>query len=208
MTPLPHPDPRTPFFNSIADAWDGWHDLPALEAKLAELFERFGVQPDEHVVDVGCGTGNLTLALLARLGSRGRVTALDISPSMLARAALKTTDTRVSWHEASADRLPLPDATCDRILCFSAWPHFDRPDNVVVEFNRALRPGGVAHILHLIAKEKVNRIHGAAHPSVHADRLPPVGEVAALFSANGFRVIETEDNASRYLLSARKEPAT
>ena len=78
----------------------------------------------------------------------------------------------------------------------------------MVEFNRALRPGGFAHILHLIAKEKVNRIHGAAHPSVHADRLPPVGEVAALFSANGFRVIETEDNASRYLLSARKEPAT
>lgn len=206
MTTRPRPDPRQPFFDSIADAWDGWHDQPTLNAKLTEAFEHFGVRPDEHVVDVGCGTGNLTLALLARLGPRGRVTALDISPAMLTRAACKTDDARASWHEASADRLPLPDTSCDRIFCFSAWPHFDRPDDVLAEFRRALRPGGFAHILHLIAREEVNRIHGEAHPLVHADRLPPVGEVAALFSANGFTVLETEDSPGRYLLSARKEP--
>lgn len=208
MTNPPCPDTRQTFFDSIADAWDGWHDLPALTAKLADAFERFVIRPDEHVVDVGCGTGNLTLALLARLGPRGRVTALDISPAMLMRAAQKTTDTRVSWHEASADRLPLPDAACDRCICFSAWPHFDRPDSVIAEFRRVLRPGGQVHILHLIAKEEVNRIHGEAHPSVHADRLPPVNDLADLFSANGFKALETEDNASRYLLSARKEPGS
>ena len=200
------PDPRQPFFDSIADAWDGWHDLPALNAQLADFFEHVGVQPDESVVDVGCGTGNLTLALLAWLGPQGRVTALDISPTMLARAARKTTDARVTWHEAPADRIPLPNGTCDRILCFSAWPHFDRLDHVVAEFSRVLCPSGQAHILHLISKEEVNRIHSEAHPTVRADRLPPVDDVADLFRANSFTVIETEDNASRYLLSVRKEP--
>ena len=206
MTNPPCPDPRQSFFDNIADVWDGWHDLPALNARLAEFFERVGLQPDESVVDVGCGTGNLTLALLARLGPQGRVAALDISPAMLARAASKTTDERVTWHEAPADRIPLPNGTCDRILCFSAWPHFDRLDHVVAEFSRVLCPGGQAHILHLISKEEVNRIHSEAHPTVRADRLPPVDEVADLFRASGFTVIEAEDNASRYLLSVRKEP--
>ncbi len=204
MTTSPRPDPRLAFFDSIADTWDGWHDLPALTANLAATFEHFGIRPDEHVVDAGCGTGNLTLALLTRLGPHGRVTALDISPAMLTRAARKITDARVSWHETSADRLPLRNAACDRILCFSAWPHFDRPDAVIAEFRRVLRPGGCAHILHLIAREEVNRIHVAAHPSVHADRLPPADEVAARFSANGFSVLEIDDSPSRYLLSARK----
>jgi ubiquinone/menaquinone biosynthesis C-methylase UbiE len=206
MTIPSRPDPRQFFFDSIADVWDGWHDLPALLSTLSETFARVGLRKDEHVLDVGCGTGNLTLALLAWLGSCGRVTAIDISPAMLSRAARKISDTRVSWHEASADRLPLPDAVCDRILCFSAWPHFERPDDVLAEFRRVLRPGGMAHILHLIARDEVNRIHGGAHPSVQADRLPPVSEVSARFRANGFTVMETEDGPSRYLLSACKAP--
>jgi len=42
-----------------------------------------GVNPDETVLDVGCGTGNLTGALLARLSATGRVIAVDISPRMI-----------------------------------------------------------------------------------------------------------------------------
>lgn len=199
-------DARIPFFDSIADAWDGWHDLPVLEARLHEEFDAFGVLPDECVLDVGCGTGNLTAALLSRLNEEGRVVAVDISPVMLERARAKINDPRVSWVQAAADKLPLADGTCDRILCFSAWPHFKDPNAVIAEFQRVLRGAGEVHVFHFISREAVNQIHREAHPSVHSDLLPPVNEVAALFERAGFEVLSVADDASHYSLTARKGP--
>lgn len=198
-------DPRIAFFDSIADAWDGWHDLTRLSAELNAEFDGFGIRDAETVLDVGCGTGNLTRALLGRLGPDGRVIALDISPVMLERARQKIVDPRVAWMQAPAHRLPVAEAACDRILCFSAWPHFERQEAVVSEFYRVLRPGGYAHILHLISREEVNRVHGQAHPSVRADLLAPVRDVAALFEQGGFVVLATADDACRYLLTVQKE---
>ena len=198
-------DPRIVFFDSIADAWDGWHDLALLAKKLDAEFERFGILGSETVLDIGCGTGILTQALLGRLGPGGRVVALDISPAMLERAKQKIGDPRVTWVQAAADRIPVADASCDRILCFSAWPHFEDQGAVILEFRRVLRPGGCAHIFHLISRDEVNRIHGQAHPSVHADLLAPVREVASLFERGGFAVIEMADDTGRYLLTARRE---
>jgi ubiquinone/menaquinone biosynthesis C-methylase UbiE len=71
------------FFDGIADKWDGWDDLEVLGRRLAAGLEEMGVAPHETVLDVGCGTGNLTKALLARLGPNGRVIAADISPRMV-----------------------------------------------------------------------------------------------------------------------------
>lgn len=197
-------DPRIVFFDSIAEAWDGWHDLDLLAEKLNTEFDGFGIQSCETVLDVGCGTGNLTRVLLRRLDSEGRLIALDISPVMLERAREKIGDPRVTWVQASAERIPVADASCDRILCFSAWPHFEDQQAVVREFQRVLKPGGCIHIFHFISRDEVNRIHGEAHPSVSADLLAPVREVASLFERSGFTVLSLADDAYRYSLNLRK----
>ena len=198
-------DPRIEFFDRIAGDWDGWHNLEELFANFASEFERFGIQLEETVVDVGCGTGNLTKALLSRLGESGKVVALDISPEMLKQAKAKCHDPRVTWFLTSADRIPVADNDCDRVICFSAWPHFQNAAAVIQEIRRILKPDGYCHVLHFISRKKVNSIHKEAHPSVKTDILIPADELAELFKKEGFVIEETVDNSDRYLLSAQNK---
>lgn len=199
-------NPRTVFFDSIADKWDGWHDLQALTRKLDAVVEKFGIDKGETVLDVGCGTGNLTISLLnSRLGPSGQVVAVDISEKMLARARQKISDVRVTWHCSSADQLPLEDRTIDHVICFSAWPHFQDHAAVARELHRVLRSGGYLHILHLTSRSKVNRVHAEAHPSVQHDILVSACETAGLLEKNQFRIISQTDDDQCYMVTACKQ---
>jgi ubiquinone/menaquinone biosynthesis C-methylase UbiE len=109
-------NPRAEFFDVIADKWDGWECLTALRQKFVTGLDAMGVNPDETVLDVGCGTGNLTSALLTRLSATGRVIAVDISPRMIEVARHKVCDERVAWHTVDASRLPLSAEHCDLSL--------------------------------------------------------------------------------------------
>ena len=199
-------DPRIAFFDAIADKWDGWQDLPKQETALADVLEAFGVCASETVADVGCGTGTLTRVLLRRLDAAGRVMAADFSQAMLDRARAKIDDPRVTWLCAPADSMgAIAEGMCDRVICYSAWPHFADPTAVIREFRRVLQPSGTVHILHLISREQVNHIHHtAANPAIHHDTLPPAQDVAALFTANGFTLGEQIDDATHYLITAIK----
>jgi ubiquinone/menaquinone biosynthesis C-methylase UbiE len=71
------------------------------------IFERVQIQPGQHVLELCCGTGGQTLALLDRVGDHGRVVALDIS-----RAAL---DTLASKAGAYAERLTCVEGSLDNL---------------------------------------------------------------------------------------------
>ena len=197
-------NPRAAFFDAIADKWDGWECLTALGHKFAAGFDAIGVNPDETVLDVGCGTGNLTSALLARLSANGRIVAVDISPRMIEVARDKVRDERVAWHAVDASRLPLSAGHCDRVFCFSVWPHFEDPGAAAIEFRRVLKPGGQLHIWHLISRARVNEIHATADAAVNQDRLLPAEEVAATLSRLGFQIASVADTAEHYLVTAIK----
>jgi len=203
MTPL-NDNPRTSHFDRIADQWDGWHDLATLAQRFAAGLEELGVTSDELVLDVGCGTGNLTQALLAKLSPAGRVVAVDIAERMLQVARRKIPDPRVTWHRASAEELPLPDRTCDRVVCFSVWPHFSAAERAARELARVLRPGGHLHVWHLASRQAINHIHANAGEAVRHDVLPAATEVAALLAGAGLRVTQSVDSDDRYLVTATK----
>jgi ubiquinone/menaquinone biosynthesis C-methylase UbiE len=80
------------FFDELALKWDSLHDLESLSTLLDSGLQKFGVTPDEHVLDVGCGTGNLTTVIIRRLSSTGKVTAIDLSNVMFDRARSKVND--------------------------------------------------------------------------------------------------------------------
>ena len=198
-------NPRAAFFDAIADKWDGWDDIAVLRQRMAVGLREIGLRPDETVLDIGCGTGNLTLALLAALSPVGRVHAVDISRRMIEVARAKVADDRVTWHVEDARRLPLSAASCDRVLCFSVWPHFEDRRAVTAELMRVLRPGGSLHVWHLSGRQRINEIHSSAGEAVRGDVLPPARETAELLAAMVLRVAEVVDADDRYLVTAVKD---
>ncbi len=197
-------DPKRDFFDGIAAKWDGWVNPDVLSSALSRGLNRFNVGPDETVIDLGCGTGNLTQALLMRLSDRGRVIAVDFSPRMLDEARCKVRDPRAEWINAAAESLPLGDASANRIICFSAWPHFSSPHYVALEMRRALKPGGLFHVWHTESRETINAIHAGAGKAIHQDMLAPAAELARLLEECGFDVLTAEEDDEQYLVAARK----
>jgi len=196
---------KAAFFDGIADEWDARQDLQELSGKLARGIEELGVRPDEKILDVGCGTGNLTRALLERLSPEGRITAVDIAPRMIAAARRKIRDPRVEWRVADVRDLAFPDSSFDRVICFSAWPHIDDREAAAAEILRVLKPGGTLHIWHAAARGRINEIHAAAGGAIGRDLLPPAGETAQLLARCGLRVRAAIDDRERYLVTAARD---
>ncbi|MEA2662438.1 MAG: demethylmenaquinone methyltransferase / 2-methoxy-6-polyprenyl,4-benzoquinol methylase [Chloroflexota bacterium] len=101
------------------------------------------------VLDVGAGTGDLTFAAVSR---GARVLAIDLSPGMLAVLARRSTDAqrdRIQCLVGSAERLPLPDASVDRIVSGFTVRNIGDLAASLGEFRRVLRPGGRAVVLEL-----------------------------------------------------------
>jgi len=198
-------NPRREYFDSLADGWDEMYDTERVLPLLQQGLEALGVGPAERILDLGCGTGILLGALLARLGPAGRVEAVDLSPRMIARARDKFPDERVRFHVADVTDPPVLDAGFDRAICFSAWPHFPEPDRVIAAIRRVLAPGGRAHVWHADSRAVIDDIHRHAGEAVHHDLLEPAAVLAERFERQGLRVTQQQDDEHGYLLSVVKE---
>ncbi|GAA5127992.1 hypothetical protein GCM10023320_46100 [Pseudonocardia adelaidensis] len=122
-------------------------------APLGEPPERLRL----HLLDLGAGTGKLTEALVGRVSSGGRVTAVDPDPAMLAQ--LRSRHPSVDVREGTAERIPLPNASADAVLVGQAFHWFDR-DRAMPEIARVLRPGGVLAALWIGSDVRVGWVRG------------------------------------------------
>lgn len=192
------------YFDKRAQSWNRGMDLAALQALLDEEIRRFEVSSDEIVMDLGCGTGVLTEALLRRLSPRGRVIAVDLSDRMLANARARIGDKRVIWLQDDARKIHAASRTVDRVIIFTAWPHFDEQEQVLGEIRRLLRERGKLHIWHKESRHAVNAVHASCGNPVVNDTLPPAEEVAEMLANHGFEVFDRVDNDEKYVISATK----
>lgn len=107
--------------------------VPAMGAAVLDLLDP---QPGERVLDLGCGSGELT----AQIASRGaRVVGVDSSSQMLARARERFPDLDVRL--ADAERLPVGEPF-DAVFSNAALHWMTRPDDVLVGVRAVLRDGG------------------------------------------------------------------
>ena len=132
-------------------AWD--------DSRTAEMYERFtrrfpmydetsrdlvsfaGVSTASRIVDLACGTGATTRAILSVAQPESEVSALDGSPAMIGVAEQVVTDRRVRWVCADACDLDAHVADVDVIVCNSAIWQFDMP-RAFETVTRVLRRGG------------------------------------------------------------------
>jgi ubiquinone/menaquinone biosynthesis C-methylase UbiE len=192
------------YFNTLAPQWDSRQDLESLRARLDSGLKQFGLRPDEHVLDVGCGTGNLTAAILRQLSPSGKITAVDISSRMIEIARSKVNDSRVQWICDSIENTDAFENTFDRVICYSVWPHLVDQRTVAKALFGKLTSGGRLHIWHLLAREAVNKIHSEASEALRHHVLSPAAQVGALLEQSGFFIEELRDDDTGYLVTARK----
>src|SRR5258708_10251985 len=107
-----------------------------------ELFRRADFKPDQQVLDVGCGVGTSAIAIVRRFGAT--VTAVDISPIMLARASSNVRRTglagQVTVTHGDILALDFPDNTFGRVVAEAVTMFVDRP-YAVRELIRICKPG-------------------------------------------------------------------
>jgi demethylmenaquinone methyltransferase/2-methoxy-6-polyprenyl-1,4-benzoquinol methylase len=116
--------------------------------RTARRFDEILVRPGAQVLDLCCGTGDMTFALQRRAGSGdAKIVGADFSHAMLQRAAAKSNGTTLRWIEADALRLPFPDSHFDLVTSAFGFRNLADYDAGLREIARVLRAGGECGIL-------------------------------------------------------------
>jgi SAM-dependent methyltransferase len=136
-------DNSLPYFDPDADRF--WHGGPA-QLELMEQEVRARIEPDQDVIEIGCGPGRITRALSSRART---VRAFDVSEEMIAHARELNTDlANVEFVVGDGISLsPAEDRSADVVHSDLVFQHIPDPEitlGYVREMGRVLRPGGIA----------------------------------------------------------------
>ncbi|MDP3096760.1 MAG: methyltransferase domain-containing protein [Syntrophales bacterium] len=210
MTPDEIYRTRKNFFNDHAESWrDTWYKDPATgrhdthEKDFDRLFSLLPLKRGDRVLDVGCGSGVLVPSILERITSTGILYEMDFADKMI--------ETNRSLHEgdnirfilADAENAPLDDASCDVVICFSCFPHFQDKEKAMTTLSRILKPRGVFAVSHFDSSEGINKHHGSCHAVMH-DHLPDEAAMRALLQTEALGIDVFIDEPGFYCIIARK----
>jgi demethylmenaquinone methyltransferase / 2-methoxy-6-polyprenyl-1,4-benzoquinol methylase len=141
-------------FTSIAPRYDLLNHVLSLNTdrlwwwRASRTFDSVLQRPEAKVLDLCCGTGDMTFALRRRAGARGaQIFGADFSHAMLQRAVVKGRGTSLRWIEADALQLPFSDAYFDLLTSAFGFRNLADYDAGLREIVRVLKPGGECGIL-------------------------------------------------------------
>jgi ubiquinone/menaquinone biosynthesis C-methylase UbiE len=119
--------------------------VPTLFGPCAtNLIEAADPKPGERILDLGCGTGIVARQVASRVGAKGKVTGIDVSPNMLAvaRVAADRKGLTIEWSEGNAEQLHFPDSSFDLVLCQFALMFVTNKAVALAEMRRVVTEKG------------------------------------------------------------------
>lgn len=141
------------YYDKIAGFYDLTFKLNGYGRSLDQYFANcpLPVSREARILDAGCGTGLLTLALLRALRFPVRITALDLSATSIEAARRAVSDSPVRSRDASFAQgnllsLPFSDNSFDMVVTSGALEYVPLQDGMN-ELARVINPGG--HLLHI-----------------------------------------------------------
>jgi demethylmenaquinone methyltransferase/2-methoxy-6-polyprenyl-1,4-benzoquinol methylase len=206
-------------FTSIAPRYDLLNHVLSLNVdrlwwrRTARTFRHILTRSDARILDLCCGTGDMTFALRRQAGNASpQILGADFSHAMLERAASKSSSAArdgavQGWIEADALKLPTPSAHFDLVTSAFGFRNLADYDAGLREIFRVLRPGGECGILdfgepkgamgtlyRFYFKQVLPRVGTAisgvrgpyAYLPASVERFPPPEEMLARMKAAGF----------------------
>jgi ubiquinone/menaquinone biosynthesis C-methylase UbiE len=185
---------------SFFDRWSSTYDQTGLQALAyrpihdAVLGRLDTADPDtagpDTVVDLGCGTGQLTQRLIGRF-PRAAVIGIDFSPGMLAAASTRLDPASGGLIRADAQSLPLRPGSVDVVVCTESFHWYRDQIGALRGLAAAIRPGGRLLIASIamttgIGDDAVRRVSSARGRPIRA--LPPQ-RIRSIVVGAGFEVI-------------------
>ena len=167
------------------------HSLRQVDDVREELRSLFAPTGDERAVDVGTGAGTLALALAPLVSE---VVGVDVVPELL-EAARRAALPNVRFVEGDATALPFDRAAFDIGATRRSLHHIARPELVVAELARVVRPGGTVLVedqiapvdpLAALALDRFERTRDVSHT-----RLLPDVDLRLLFDANELELVKS-----------------
>ena len=122
---------------------DGW--VPAVLDLFARDFKSH-VSPGDVVLDVGCGTGLVTLSASEAAGPEGRVVGIDPTDFLMQRARSKTPAHRIEWVDGGVEDAPFAEDTFDVVLCQQVLQYVQDPLVSMKAMRRMVKPGGTVAV--------------------------------------------------------------
>ena len=141
-------------FSSIAPRYDLLNHVLSMNVdrmwwnRTARMFDSILSRPDAQVLDLCCGTGDMTFALYRRMkGESTGLVGADFSHAMLVRAAEKTGEKHIRWVEADALRLPFSTGHFNLVTAAFGFRNLVNYDRGLAEIYRVLATDGEIGIL-------------------------------------------------------------
>ncbi|HWR73869.1 MAG TPA: class I SAM-dependent methyltransferase, partial [Nitrospirota bacterium] len=131
----------------VASGYDG-NALRFFPKSAKNMAMLLGLKGDEHVLDVACGTGHATLAIAPKL-TKGRITAVDLSPGMLDQARKKAAAfniRNIQFIERDMQELGFQPGTFDAAVCAFGIFFVQDMDAQLAHIASMVRPGGTVLI--------------------------------------------------------------
>ena len=170
--------------------WAGRYDLLVfmftlgqagrLRSRTADLAQ---LTPGEAVLDVGCGTGDLTLEVYRRVGTSGLVAGIDAAPEMVARARKKAgrRHMMIDFRVEPVEKLSFADQTFDVVVSSLVFHHL--PDKLkrqgLAEIQHVLKPGGRLLLVDLLGPTHAFLLHSSLQTTL-PELLPLLDEAGFL----------------------------